>query len=97
MLAALSTTALPSDTENATLFSTGASLSLLNVTWPETELLSAAPSFALMLKLGAVSPPSCRKRTWLAAICAVVKRAEERRVGPAGEVWNAPWLTVDTV
>src|SRR5437763_1179043 len=97
MLPDESTAELPSDTENATLFSTGASLT--GVTRSEERRVGqeAAAPFALMQKHDAVSPQSGRKRLLLAAVCVVVNLVAAVQVCPLADVWNTPWLTPDTV
>ena len=79
---------------------TGAWLTLLNETLPTKtllRLLSAAPSLAWIEKVGAVTLPSCTKRTWLAARSAVVKVVALVQVTPSVVVWKLPWVTLLTV
>ncbi len=61
------------------------------------RLLNAAPSLAWIEKVGAASPPSCAKRTWLAVKSAVVNVVALTQLMPSVVVWNVPLLTLVTV
>src|SRR5262245_66371384 len=90
----------PSEIVSDTLFSTGASLTLVKLTEPAMvllRLLAAAPSLAWIEKLGAASPPSCRNRTWLARKCAVEEMGAVVQVPRSVEGRNVPPATPEPV
>src|SRR5438477_36569 len=90
-----SSTELPSFTANDAAVITGGA-SLVKVTAPTYVLLwwlTASPLSTCTENVGVASLPSSRKRTWLAASCALVNDVTVFQVAPS-KVWNVPWATL---
>src|SRR5438477_444783 len=93
-----SSTELPSFTANDAAVITGAA-SLVKVTVPTDVLLwllSARVLSPCTENVGVESLPSSRKRTWLAASCALVNDVTAFQVAPSKEIGSAQGLTPET-